>query len=48
MLENLTLIAALAIIVWIVSFLIYGYSFRNQKNLEGDIQALQDRLDQSN
>ncbi len=48
MFENMTIIAALAITVWIISFAIYGYSFRKQKSLEGDIEALRDRLDQSN
>lgn len=47
MFENLAIIAALAIVVWAISFLIYFYSFRQQKDLEGDLESLQKKLDKS-
>jgi len=47
MFENLAVIAALAIVVWVISFLVYFYSFRQQKDLEGDLELLQEKLDQS-
>lgn len=46
MLENLIIVAAIIIVVWLASFAIYMRTSRQQHDLEKDLQRLQAKLDQ--
>lgn len=45
MLENLIIVAAIIMIVWLVSFAIYMRTSHQQQDLEKDLQRLQAKLE---
>ena len=48
MLDNLSLLAAVIIILWLATLAYYFYTSRQQKDIQNDIDWLRKKLDEDN